>query len=247
VRIQKVLAEAGLASRRACEQLVLDGRVTVNGQVVTNLPWFVDPSADKILMDGAPVRRASAKKVYVLLNKPKGTVCTNADPKDRQRAVDLVAEVHQRVFPVGRLDAESTGLILLTNDGEFANRVAHPRYEVPKTYHVEVEGFLPGPDIEALKAGGLVLDGRPVAGVAVRVIQRNLRHTVFEVRLRESGNREIRRLMARLGYKVRSLRRVAIGPVGDRGLKTGHWRMLKPDEIRALTKAAKPEDAPEAE
>lgn len=236
IRIQKVLAEAGLASRRTVEDLVLEGRISVNGETVTLLPVFVDPERDEIRMDGEPVRRRPMKKAYVLLNKPKGVVCTNADPKGRPRAVDLVAQYAQRLFPVGRLDAESTGLILMTNDGELANRIAHPRYGLDKTYLVEVEGRLEGEEIEKLKRG-MYLDGARTTGAGVKVLSRSNQQTIVEVRLNEGRNREIRRLMARLGHKVRNLRRVAIGPVTDRGVKTGKTRPLSEDEVRALFRA----------
>jgi 23S rRNA pseudouridine2605 synthase len=233
VRIQKVLAEAGLASRRACEELVLDGRVRVNGKVIISLPCFVTPGVDKITVDGAAAVVRAEKKVYILLNKPRNVVCTNSDPAGRRRVVDLVRQVGQRVFPVGRLDAESTGLILLTNDGELANRVAHPRYGLAKTYVVEVEGNLPAEAIEQLKAG-TYLDGKRTAATNLKVLSRDRDRTTFEVRLRESGNREIRRIVARMGFKVRALRRVAIGPITDRGIKTGHFRLLNNKEVQDL-------------
>lgn len=238
VRIQKVLAEAGVASRRACEELVLEGRVSVNGRPVKGLPCFVDPEIDEIVLDGQTVRRATGAKTYVLLNKPRGVVCTNADPAGRPRAVDLVADVGVRVFPVGRLDADSTGLILLTNDGELANRISHPRYGLDKTYVAEVDGRLSGEAIEQLKAG-MVLDGKRTGGAAVKVLRRSPTQTLVEIRLREGRNREIRRLMAKLGHKVRALRRVAIGPIGDRGIKTGNHRLLTPAEVQKLYKATK--------
>ena len=239
VRIQKVLAEAGLASRRMCEQIVLEGRVSVNQETINELPCFVDPAKDEITLDGRSIRKKPEKKVYLLLNKPKGVVSTNADPKGRPRTIDLVAHVSQRVFPVGRLDAESTGLILMTNDGELANRVAHPRYGVMKTYIVEVEGRLDGEAMDLLKSG-MFLDGRRTAGASVKVLDRSARRTIVEVRLNEGRNREIRRLMARMNHKVLSLRRVAIGPINDRGLKTGKSRILLPEEVEMLLLESEP-------
>ncbi len=230
VRIQKVLSEAGLASRRACEEMVLMGRVSVNGEKVTELPCFVDPDADTIAVDGTVLKTRPEKKTYLLLNKPRGVVCTNSDPQGRPRAIDLVAQVAQRVYPVGRLDTDSTGLIFLTNDGEFANRVTHPRYGLVKTYVVEVEGRLEGPEIEKLKAG-MFLDGTRTQRAGVKVLTRSHQRTLLEIRLNEGRNREIRRLLARLGYKVRGLRRVAIGPVSDKGIKTGRFRPLTRPEI----------------
>jgi len=239
VRIQKVLAEAGVASRRACEELVLNGRVRVNGKVVNRLPCFVSPTADKVAVDGAAATLRAEAKVYVLLNKPRGVVCTNSDPAGRRLAVDLVRQVAQRVFPVGRLDVDGTGLILLTNDGELANRMTHPRYGLTKTYIVEVEGQVASPAIEQLREG-TYLDGRRTAGADLKVLSRDRDRTTFEVRLRESGNRELRRILARMGHKVRALRRVAIGMLSDRGIKTGHCRLLTEREVRDLWRQTEP-------
>ena len=233
VRIQKVLAEAGVASRRACEALVEAGRVRVNGRVVTALPCFVKPADDKVAVDGESVALRAEAKVYLLVNKPKGVVCTSRDPAGRLPVIDLVATVAQRVFPVGRLDADSTGVILLTNDGELANRVMHPRYGLVKTYTVEVAGRVDGEMIAKLK-GGMVLDGKRTSGAAVKVLRRNMTRTLLELGLREGRNREVRRMIARLGLKVRALRRVAIGSITDRGIKIGKWRRLTEREVRAL-------------
>lgn len=239
VRIQKLLAQAGLASRRACEEIVLEGRVTVNGQVVRDLPVFVRPGLDRVAIDGKPIAARRERPVYILLNKPKGVVSTNADPAGRPRVIDLVAHVAQRVFPVGRLDADSTGLILLTNDGDLANRLTHPRYGVEKTYVVEIGSPVQADALEQLK-GGSHVDGRRTAGAVVSVLRRSRERTLLEVRLREGPNREVRRVLARLGYKVLSLRRVGIGPLTDRGIKTGRCRMLEPAEVEALRRAASP-------
>jgi 23S rRNA pseudouridine2605 synthase len=239
VRIQKVLAQAGVASRRSCEELVLDGRVTVNGQVVTELPIFVRLGADRVALDGQPISIRPEEPVYLLLNKPRGVVCTSSDPAGRPRAIDLVPGVEQRVFPVGRLETESTGIILMTNDGELANRITHPRYGVEKTYVVEVIGPMEPAALEQLKVSSY-MDGRKLSGAAVKVIRRSRESTLIEVRLREGPNREVRRILARLGYKVRSLRRVAIGPVTDRGVKTGNYRVLSKQEVELLRKASSP-------
>jgi len=239
VRIQKVLAEAGVASRRACEALVEAGRVRVNGRVVTALPCFVCPGDDKVLVDGERVALRAETKVYLLVNKPKGVVCTTGDPAGRRPVIDMVASVAQRVFPVGRLDVDSTGVILLTNDGELANRVMHPRYGLVKTYVVEVAGRVDGEMVTKLKAG-MVLDGKRTAGAAVKILRRNMTRTLLELRLREGRNREVRRTIARLGLKVRALRRVGIGPITDRGIKTGRWRWLTEREVRSLWRETDP-------
>ncbi|MFW6146575.1 MAG: pseudouridine synthase [Planctomycetota bacterium] len=240
VRIQKFLAGAGVDSRRACEELVAEGRVRVNGRVVDTLPVFVTPDADKVEVDGVTVRPSKAPApVYILLNKPKGVVCTNKDPAGRPRAIDLV-EAPARVFPVGRLDVDSTGLVLLTNDGELANRITHPRYGLTKTYVVEVDGAVAGDDIEKLKRG-VHLDGKRTGGAGVKVLRRHATRTLLEVKLTEGRNREIRRILARLKHKVRALRRTAIGPITDRGIKTGNSRPLKPKEVAALKRATRTE------
>jgi len=237
VRIQKLLAEAGLASRRVCEQMVEERRVRVNGKQVRGLPCFVTPGVDKVQVDGMTIRPKTVEKVYILVNKPKGVVCTNSD-----RAGRPLRGIPQRVFPAGRLDAESTGLILLTNDGDLANHISHPRYGLPKTYVVEVEGRMEGAAIDKMK-GPMYLDGKRTGGAAVKVLRRSKTRTLLEVRLTEGRNREIRRILARLKYKVCSLRRTAIGPITDRGVKTGNYRFLTPKEVQSLwrrTRAAQP-------
>jgi len=233
VRIQKLLAEAGLASRRACEDMVAERRVRVNGKLVRTLPCFVTPGIDKVQVDGMTIRPKTIEKVYVLVNKPKGVVCTNSDREGRPRVIDLVRGVAQRVFPVGRLDAESTGLILLTNDGDLANHISHPRYGLAKTYVVEVEGHMDGTAIDKMKAP-MYLDGKRTGGASVKVLRRSKVRTLLEVRLTEGRNREIRRVLARLKYKAHSLRRTAIGTITDRGVKTGNYRLLSDAEVKAL-------------
>ncbi|NLF32616.1 MAG: rRNA pseudouridine synthase [Planctomycetes bacterium] len=242
VRIQKYLAGAGIDSRRACEELVAEGRVRVNGRVVDKLPIFVRPDADRVEVDGVTVRppKAAAGPVYILVNKPKGVVSTNKDPSGRPRVIDLAGDVPTRVFPVGRLDADSTGIILLTNDGDLANRISHPRYGLVKTYVVEVDGEVSGEAIERIKKG-LYLDGKRTSGAAVKVLRRQAARTLLEVRLKEGRNREIRRMLARLNYKVRALRRTAIGPITDRGIKTGNSRPLTGKEVAALKRATRGE------
>lgn len=236
VRIQKVLAEAGVASRRAVEQMILDGRIEVNGSPVTELPCFVDAVADRIRVDGRIVRARAEPKAYFLLNKPRGVVCTQSDPAGRPRAVDLLPQVARRVYCVGRLDADSTGLILLTNDGELTEHLTHPRYGVAKRYVVEIDGRLGGDEIARLKKG-MYVDGRRTGGAAVKVLRKSPKRSLLEVTLREGRNREIRRVLARLGHKVKRLKRVAIGPLTDHGLKIGHFRALRDAEIAKLRRA----------
>lgn len=233
-RLQKVLSAAGLGSRRACEQLILDGHVRVNGRPVGELPVLVEDD-DRIEVDGRPIRRE--RKAYYLLHKPRGVVVSNADPSGRTRAIDLLAGVGERVFPVGRLDIESSGLLLLTNDGELANRLTHPRYEVPKTYQAQVDGNVAGEQVERLLAGVYLAEGRAKMD-RIRVIARSHRQTLLEITLTEGRNRQIRRMLAKLGHKVRRLKRVSIGRLTIRGLGVGKFRPLAADEVNYLKSLA---------
>ncbi len=238
IRIQKALAAAGVASRRAIEEMVRQGRIAVNGRTVTTLPCFVE-AADEILVDGQAVRKRPEPAVYVLLNKPRGVICTRRDEtgRSRPRAVDLVGRMRERVHCVGRLDAESTGLILLTNDGELTNRLTHPRHGVVKTYVVRVAGRVTGGDVAKLKAG-VFLDDRRTGPAAVKILRRGVRESLLQLRISEGRNRQVRRMLARLGHNVRRLHRSAIGPITDRRLKIGHFRYLKPGEVAALRRSA---------
>ncbi len=237
LRIQKFLSEAGVASRRAAEEMVRQGRVAVNGKTVTDLPVLIDPDADRVSVDGRKVTRPEGRPVYFLLNKPRGVVSTSHDPRGRPTAVDLVPEVPGRkVHCVGRLDADSTGLLILTDDGDLTQYLTHPRHEVPKTYVVEINGRLTPEQVDAFKHG-VRLDGKKTGGARLKVLDSHHDRSVIEVTLREGRNREIRRVLARLGLKVRRLKRTAIGSVTDRGLKVGNVRTLKPTEVSRLRHA----------
>jgi len=232
MRLQRFLALCGLASRRACEQLITDGRVEVNGRVVTELGTRVDPAHDKVAVDGGSVR-APARRWYVALHKPQGVVCTAEDPAGRPRAVDLVAAVPARLFPVGRLDEDSAGLLLLTNDGDFAQRVAHPRFEVPKVYRVVVKGEPDPAALAKLREGIWLAEGK-TAPARVQVLRQTRQFTTLAITLREGKNRELRRMLARVELPVTRLLRIAVGPVKLGSLKRGEWRMLAPGEVQAL-------------
>ena len=242
VRIQKLLSEIGIASRRAVEEMVLEGRISVNGRTRTKLPVLIRPGADEIHIDGAVVDTKPPDKVYYLLNKPQGTVCTQQDPAGRRRAIDLVREAPRGVHCVGRLDMDSTGLIVLTNDGELTQHLTHPRHGIPKTYVVEIAGRLDEKQMTTLKAPAY-LDGRKTTGLKVRSLRRGRDRSVLEITLREGRNREIRRLLARLGHKVFRLKRTAIGPITDRGVKVGNYRTLTRAEVAGLFKNASSPDA----
>lgn len=235
IRIQKVLAEAGVASRRGIEQMILDGRITVNDKLIAELPCFIGPG-DRIHVDGRLVSIRAPRKVYYLLNKPRGVVCTQHDPQGRPRAVDLIDAGGERVYCVGRLDADTTGLVILTNDGELTQMLTHPRHGVDKTYVVEVNGRVDGQAIDRLKAG-VYLDGRRASAAKIKALRCGGGRSLLEIRICEGRNRQVRRMLAKLGCRVRRLKRVAIGPVTDRGLKVGRWRRLRPAEVARLRKA----------
>lgn len=232
-RLQKILAAAGIDSRRKCEELILEGAVTINGQMVDSLPAFADPINDDIRVDGN--RIVAEEKVYFLLNKPKGVICTNADPMNRPRAIDLI-DVPQRIFCVGRLDADTTGAIILTNDSELTNRLTHPRYELPKTYQVKLRGRMEGEEIEKLKQGVWLSEGK-TERAAVKVLQRSATETLLEVSIRQGLNRQIRRTFAHLGYKVMALKRVQIGSIVLKGIAVGNYKRLTGAQIAYLKKA----------
>jgi 23S rRNA pseudouridine2605 synthase len=234
-RLQKVLAHAGIASRRSCEELILQGRVTVDGQVVRELGTRVDPATQKVAVDGQPIR--PERLVYFAVSKPKGYVSTNSDPSGRPRVVDLLPEVPERVFTVGRLDEASVGLMILTNDGELANRLAHPRFGVEKLYRCVVAGH-PTPEVlDKLVEGVWLAEGKARAR-RVKVVGKQGDAAVLEMVLAEGKNREVRRMLAKFGHKVMSLTRVAVGPITLRGLRPGEWRPLAPPEIEDLRRAA---------
>jgi 23S rRNA pseudouridine2605 synthase len=230
-----VLAHAGLGSRRSCEDLIKQGRVSVDGQVVRELGTRVDPSRAKIAVDGEPIRLESM--VYFAVNKPRGYVSTDLDPAGRPRVVDLLPEVPERVYTVGRLDEDSTGLMILTNDGELANRLAHPRYGVEKLYRALVAGS-PDQEIVAKLTAGVWLSDGKVRAKRARLLGRQGQANVLELVLAEGKNREIRRMLARLGHKVMSLNRVAVGPISVKGLATGECRSLSRHEVELLWKVA---------
>lgn len=236
-RLQKVLAAAGVASRRECEQIILDGRVRVNGKLVHSLPVIIDAARDRIVVDGKPLK--GARKIYLLFHKPKGVQCTNYDPDGRTRVVDLLVGIKERLFPVGRLDADSTGLLVMTNDGDLAQRLAHPRYGVPKTYRAHVNGPITPDDLARLRKGVWLSEGKAQVSEA-KIIHRGAEHSVIEITLQEGRNREVRRVLAKLGHNVRKLMRIRIGPLSLRGLPVGAFRPLTPAELRALREFRSP-------
>ena len=229
-RLQKVLARVGYGSRRACEELISGGRVTVNGEPV-ELGRRVDPRHDRVAVDGVPVPVLPGL-VHYLLNKPPGVVTTADDPHGRPTVVDLVPR-QPRVFPVGRLDADTEGLLVLTNDGELAQRLTHPSFGVDKEYLVEVEG-VPGPGALRRLRQGVDLDDGRTSPAQVGVVAPG----VLRVVIHEGRNRQVRRMCDAVGHPVRRLVRTRIGPVSDPGLAPGRWRALTPVEVRSLALAS---------
>ena len=239
IRLQKIISTAGVASRRAAEGLIRDGRVMVNGQVVTTLGSRADPEVDEIKVDGRRVGRAGRRR-YLLLNKPRGVITTRDDPQKRRTVMDLIAGVRESVYPVGRLDYDSEGLLLLTNDGELAAQLTHPRHGVERVYEARVRGV---PNAAALKrlARGVSVAGRRTASATARLLGagRGQRgdQALVQIGIREGRKRQVRHMCESVGHPVVRLRRVRIGPIRDQGLRPGQFRDLTPAEVRALRRA----------
>jgi len=231
-RLQKVLAAAGIDSRRKCEELILNGVVRVNRKVVDKLPAFVDPEKDIITVDGRKIQ--AVQKIYYLLNKPRGVVCTNSDPQGRKKAIDIIPST-ERIFCVGRLDIDTTGIIILTNDSELANRLTHPRYGLAKTYVVRVKGRITGEAAGKLKRGIWLAEGK-TAKASVKILKRNYKESLIEITIRQGLNRQVRRMLARVGLPVKSLNRTRIGKLNTQGLGVGKFRTLTKAEVAYLKK-----------
>jgi len=236
-RLQKVLAHAGVASRRASEALITQGRVSVNGQVVTELGVKVDPQQDAIAVDGRPLPKRVEKPVYILLHKPRNVLSATRDDRGRPTVLDLV-DVPERVYPVGRLDFQSEGLILLTNDGDLTQKLTHPSHQVEKEYHVLIGGSPTTPTLARWRQGGIEVEGKPVAGAVVEKLNDEGDSTWLQIILTEGRKREIREVAKALGHPVKKLIRVRLGPLKLGQLNPGNWRHLNPDEIERLKRAA---------
>jgi len=231
-RLQKILSQAGIASRRASEALMLEGRVSVNGVTVRELGSKADAARDDIRVDGRRIK-TSERRLYLLLNKPRGYVTTRSDPERRPTVIDLLKGVREYVYPVGRLDYDSEGLLILTNDGDLASRLTHPSHEVPRVYEAQLLGTPDEHDLERLRRG-LVIDGRRTGPADVRVLKAGL----LLITIREGRNRQVRKMCEAIGHPVDRLRRIAIGPLKDSRLKAGQWRELTAEEVRKLQRAA---------
>ena len=234
MRIQKFLSEAGIASRREAERLISEGRVSVNGKTVTEMGRQIDPERDRVSLDNRPVKK-QGKKVYLLLFKPRGYVSTLKDERGRRCILDLLKGVKTRVFPVGRLDFNTEGLILLTNDGEAAQRISHPKYGLPKTYLVKISGILDEKAMNRLRRG-VNLDGQKTLPIKIRTIKTLKNSCWVELTLKEGKKRQIRRMFEVIGHPVRKLRRTRIGSLTLKGLLPGEHRNLSSSEIEGLMK-----------
>lgn len=263
IRLQKAMADAGIGARRDCEEMITAGRVRVNGSVIVTLPCFIDPARDVVELDGEvidlPVSESTSEKpssrahTYVLVNKPKGVITTTRDPEGRRNVLDLLPPTmrrDERLFPVGRLDGDSTGLLLITNDGDLAFQLTHPKFGVAKEYRVMVAGLASDEQLQALKRGMYLVtpasDGTKTSKKAtlesVRIMKRFVDRnrgdrTLLSITLREGQNREIRRMLARVGLKVRELERVAIGPLRAGELKPGQIKLLGKKDVARLREA----------
>jgi pseudouridine synthase len=243
-RLQKIISAAGVASRRLAEELIAQGRVEVNGTTVKTLGTKADPERDEIRVDGRRIKEQKRKR-YILLYKPRGYVTTRSDPQGRPTVMDLLKGVKEYVYPVGRLDYDSEGLLLLTNDGELAARLMHPSHEIEKVYEARVRGVPAAADLERL-ARGVVLDGERTAPAKVRIADRPVKttaagteQTFVEIVLHEGRQRQVRRMFDSIGHPVARLRRVRIGPIVDEQIPIGHWRELDQQELTRLRRAAR--------
>lgn len=242
IRLQKILSQAGIASRRAAETLISEGRVDVNGEIVTELGTKADPEKDTIRVDGRRIK-AAAEHRYLLMNKPRGVISSRSDPHQRKTVIDLLREhgVTGYFYPVGRLDIDSEGLIILTNDGAFAQKVIHPKFKLERRYEAQVAGVPDERDLNRLRRG-VEIDGRRTLPARVRQLRvmsaRSGDQAVIELILREGRNRQVRKMCDAIAHPVERLRRTRIGAIEDRRLKPGHVRDLNPGEVASLTRSS---------
>ncbi|NOT29999.1 MAG: rRNA pseudouridine synthase, partial [Planctomycetes bacterium] len=240
IRLNKFLAQNGIASRRKADELIARGHVTVDKKLVTDLGRRVDPNTQEVVVDGVVLKPKGERLAYYLLNKPIGVVCTSDLREARPRAIDLITDKRKgRIYTVGRLDEDTEGLVILTNDGEFANRISHPRFGVKKTYWVDVRGRVDEGTLEAMQRGVRLAEGWG-SFARVKVLKRTDQRSILLVTLAEGKNREVRRVFAALDLPVKSLRRVEIGTLRDKRLKTGQWRVLTRAEVGELLADASP-------
>ncbi len=235
-RLQKFMSRHGVASRRACEEIIASGRVKVNGKTVTTPGTTVDPARDRVEVDGRVLGRTETP-VYIMLYKPRGYLSTVSDPKGRKIVTELIPEVKERVFPVGRLDYDSEGLLIMTNDGDLTYRLTHPAHNIPKTYRVRVRGI---PDTGSLDrlSRGIMLDDGMTAPARIEFIQEREGNALFEITIHEGRNRQIKRMFENIGHRVIRLKRVKMGPLSLGDMKPGQYRHLRETEVFRLKKLA---------
>lgn len=235
IRLQKFLAEAGVASRRKSEELISQGRIEVNGKVVTT-PGTKISGFERICVDGREIRREQ-KKIYILLNKPVGYISSAKDQFSRKTVMDLVGTIKERIYPVGRLDYDTSGLIILSNDGDFANKIMHPRHQMQKVYRAEIIGKLSNEDIIRIEKG-MLIDDYKTAPAKIRIVSAAKDRSIVEVTIHEGKNRQVRKMFETLDHPVLRLKRIAIGSIGIGELEEGKWRYLSKNEILGLKKTA---------
>lgn len=230
-RLQKIMAHAGVASRRKSEEIIADGRVKVNGELVTEMGFKVDPDQDQIVVDGEII--TEEKKIYILLNKPEGYITTVSDPEGRPTVMDLIPDLKQRLYPAGRLDADSSGLLILTNDGDLTYKLTHPKKEVDKKYRVLAGDKIKKDDFKKLEAG-MIIDGKKTSSAEISNINYQAGQTQFDIIIHEGRNRQVRRMTEMIGYRVLTLQRIAFAFLDLSGVKEGSFRYLTEQEVEKL-------------
>lgn len=232
MRLQKYIASCGIASRRKAEEMIADGRVEVNGKIVMEMGIKVDPKKDKVKVDGKFIRKEK-EKVYIMLNKPIGYITSLKDEEGRRIVTDLIEGVDERIFPVGRLDADTTGLLLLTNDGDITYKLTHPSYEIVKKYIAIVEGVPNRMELEKFR-NGMMLDGRLTAKASVKIAKRYEDEAILEIEIHEGRNRQVKKMCEMINHPVKKLKRVSLGEIELGGMETGNWRYLDEEEMEYL-------------
>ncbi|AST59097.1 pseudouridine synthase [Thermoanaerobacterium thermosaccharolyticum] len=230
-RLQKYLAECGIASRRKCEQLILDGKIKVNGTVIKNLGIKIDPDKDIVEYDGRVVAKVQ-HNIYIMLNKPTGFITTVKDQFGRPSVLDII-KIKDRIYPVGRLDCDTSGLLLLTNDGDIANKLMHPKHEIDKVYIAKIRGIPDDKDLDRFR-NGLLLDNRLTAKAKIEILKKINNDALVKIVIHEGRNRQIRRMCELIGHPVMTLKRIKIGDLELGNLKVGQWRYLSGEEVQYL-------------
>lgn len=238
IRLQKFFADCGIMSRRAAEEAIRNGQVTVNG-ITAEIGQQIDPEADIVALNGRCIKPRTGEYIYIMLNKPRGYVTTTKDPQGRKCVTDLLNGVGERVYPIGRLDMLSEGILLLTNDGELANRLTHPRHEIEKLYRVKVAGQVSDEQLTRLSSP-MTIEGYEIQPVQVELQSSDESGTVLRMHLYEGRNRQIRRMCEEVGLTVKRLNRISIGNLKLNGLPVGRWRRLEPEEVAYLYRASEP-------